>query len=470
MKRNIIYYTLAFLFCIIFTSCEKYLSIIPKGEKIPTTYADFEALLRDEYGVHHTPVRQATILLNDRFVSSANLNYYRLYDANYFWREEANRIELNNADEDTYYKAYASISTCNLIIENGNGLTEASEQQIKELIATAKVLRSFEYFILANYYAATYQVADAKSLKSIPLILSANVGAPHNQVSIQELYEFMISEINAALPDLQPKGLTILHPAQGAANALLARIYLQMGSYDLALTHANKALAINDQLFDWRGYYEQNKATIQNPTDYTLKRTPMTYSYVENYYFQHGLDASNYETGEYALRIDRASYFEAGDTKFLSRWKKRTVGPDTYFTSSMTGYHNIQGLTTVEVYLIKAECLARTGQVASAIEILNKVRQTRILASEYLPLSTLDATQAIKWIHRTKGNELIFSIVPFADKRRLNKEEPYKVTMSKTENDKSFALTPESHMWIMPIPLGAILNPGNGTITQNVDK
>src|SRR5690606_13128462 len=252
--------------------------------------------------------------------------------------------------------------------------------------------------------------------------------------------------------------------------ALLARIYLQMGNYPLALQHADKALIVNDKLFDWLAYYELNKIRIEEPTDYTLKETPMDHSYVENYYFRHGNDASTYRTAEYNLRLDRVEHFEDGDAKFLSRWKLRTVGSDTYYASMMTGYHNLQGLTTVEVYLIKAEALARAGQVSEAIDVLNAVRKTRILTNKYKDLQTDDPVQAIKWIQRTKKNELIFSVVPFADIRRLNKEVAYKSTMTKTEEGTTYSLTPDSHLWIMPIPFGAIKNPGNGTIEQNVEK
>ncbi len=470
MKHQLLKYIILGFIATSAVSCNDYLNILPKGQKMPVTYADFEPLLRDEYTVHHTRTTQSTILLNDRFVSSANLNSYRLWDANYFWRENSDRIELNNTSEDTYYQSYASISTCNLIIANGDKMTESSEQQRKELVATAKVIRALNYYILANYYAATYDAATSASLKSVPLILSADVGAPHTQVSIEELYQFMINELENSLPDLPAKGLTVLHPGQGAAHALLARIYLQMGNYPLALQQAEEALSINDKLFNWLNYYEQNKSRIEPPLDYTLKETPVDHGYVENYYFRHGNEASSYRTTEYALRVDRASGFEDGDAKFLSRWKLRTVGPDTYYTSTMTGYHNLQGLTTVEVYLIKAEALARSGKVDEALTALNDVRKTRILADKYADLQTSDAVQAIKWIQRTKQNELIFSIIPFADVRRLNKEDTYKRTFNKNEVGVNYQLTPTSHLWIMPIPQGAIDNPGNGHIEQNVSK
>ena len=97
----------------VFSSCDDYLNIVPKGEKIPTTLADFESLLRDEYTIGQTPVSNALYLLNDY----SNLNSPTLTRANYMWDESADRIMLNNSDEGTYYRMYSAISSCNLIIE-----------------------------------------------------------------------------------------------------------------------------------------------------------------------------------------------------------------------------------------------------------------------------------------------------------------------------------------------------------------
>ena len=73
-------------------------------------------------------------------------------------------------------------------------------------------------------------------------------------------------------------------------------------------------------------------------------------------------------------------------------------------------------------------------------------------------------------IRRTKDNELIFSIVPFADARRFNQEGTYARTMTKTYEGETYTLRPDSHLWTMPFPAGAINNPGNGSIQQNVSK
>lgn len=56
------------LTCIICSACNDYLNIPPKGSKIPTTLADFEALLRDQYTNGRTPILNALYLLNDVYL------------------------------------------------------------------------------------------------------------------------------------------------------------------------------------------------------------------------------------------------------------------------------------------------------------------------------------------------------------------------------------------------------------------
>ncbi|MNE04171.1 SusD family protein [compost metagenome] len=470
MKKNLLTTIKAFLLVLTvgLSSCNDFLSIVPKGEKIPTTLADFDALLRDEYGNQRTDINQATLLLNDKFESASNLNYYQLNNANYNWNEDADRIAFNHSDEGTYYNGYTAISTSNLIIEHAGEATEASEADKAQLIAQAKILRAISYFVLANYYADTYEESTAASKLSVPLITSADIDAPYTQVSIKEIYDFMLKDIEEAIPNLRPAGATILHANLGTAYALSARIHLQMGQYDKALSAANEALKQNDKLYDWTQFYMQYKTQIEQVNVYTNAPSPMGYDYVESYNFRHGV--SVYRNNESNIRVDRATRFEAGDAKFASRWKIRTVGADTYYKSITNGFFNYGGLTTTEVYLIKAECLARQGDVAGAMNILNTVRKKRILPDVYADLTAATKQDAIRLINRTKGNELILSITPFADRRRLNKEEDYAQTLSKTENGKNLTLSPSSHMWTMPFHQGAIKNPGNGSIKQNVSK
>lgn len=455
----------------LFSSCNDYLNIVPKGEKVPTTLADFESLLRNEYTIGQTPVSNALYLLNDYYVTVSNLNSPTLTRANYMWDESADRIMLNNSDEGTYYQLYSAISSCNLIIEYVPTATEATDAERAEVIAYAKVIRSLCYYVLVNYYADTYEAATAGEKLSVPLITSSVIDAPSEQVTIQEMYDFIIDGVEEAIDGgLPEESMTVIHPNLGAAYALLARVYLQMQDYTEALRYADLALGQNSALYDWNAYYDDHIAAIENPDDYTGLPTPTDYSYVENYYFRCGNGSPNYTTNELDIPVWRAERFEKGDAKFMSRWKYRSENQDTYYDGVGNGYFNWGGLTTCEVYLIKAECLARGGDIPGAMDVLNTVRQTRIRPDVYAPLTAADLEEAISLIRRTKDNELIFSIVPFADARRFNAEGTYARTLTKEYDGRTYTLSPGSHLWTMPFPAGAINNPGNGTITQNVDR
>lgn len=459
---------------VLFSSCTDYLNIVPKGEKIPTTLADFEALLRDEYTIGQTPVANALYLLNDRYLTVSNLNTPTLATANYMWDEQADRIILNNSSENTYYYLYMAIANCNLIIEHAPTATECTDQERAEVIAYAKVIRSVCYFTLVNFYADTYDKETASQTRGIPLITSANINAPHEQVSVQELYDFIINDIKEAISaGLPEKSMTVIHPNLGAAYAMLARIYLQMSDFEHALQYADKALEQNDRLFDWNAYYNQYKERIEDPDNYDNLPTPTDYTYIENYYFRCGDNSPNYSSSELDIPVERANRFEQGDARFLSRWKYRSVNQDTYYDGIGSGYFNWGGLTTCEVYLIKAECLARqavNNDFSEAMQTLDAVRITRIRPEFYQPSAASTLQEAIRLIRRTKDNELIFSIVPFADARRFNREGEFVQPLSKTYQGKTYTLSPQSSMWTMPFPAGAINNPGNGTIEQNVSK
>ncbi|QEH43296.1 RagB/SusD family nutrient uptake outer membrane protein [Chitinophaga sp. XS-30] len=470
MKRIIRFniYIALILGIVLTSGCSKYLDIVPKGRKMPTTLADFEALMRDEYGNHRYPHLQAIYLLNDRFERAEALNYYPLNKANYMWSEGENRVTYNNSDESAYYTAYAAISSYNLLVQYAPEATEATDAERKVLIAQAKLGRAMHYFLLVNYYADTYDASSAGTKLSVPLIESADIGAPYQQVTIQEMYDYIIRNASEALPDLPVKGATILHGSKGAAHAFLARVYLQMGDYDKALTSANEALAQNDKLFDWVAFYNSYQTQIDQPGVYPSLPSPRTYDFEENYIFGH--EDATYSKREYNIRTDRAARFEAGDASFMSRWKLRTIGTDTYYYSIMTGRFNDGGITTSEVYLIKAECLAREDDWSGAMQALNAVRIKRILPAQYTALTAASTAEAIEYIRRTKESITLFSIVAFADMRRFNKEPQYARTLAKTENGTALTLAPGSHMWTMPFPQGAINNPGNGTIHQNVNQ
>ena len=460
---------------VLFSSCDDYLGILPKGEKIPTTLEDYEAFIRYDYN-HICDFSQAMYLMNDFYIASNTLNAISLESINYNWMENEDRIAENDEDETAYYYSYSSIWYWNLMSRDVQEATECTEGERQELIAQAKVLRAIDYFNLLNYYADPYEESTATEKLSVPLITSPDMGAASEQVTIERMYEFILTDLTEALPYLPEEGATVLHPTLGAGYAMLARVYLTMENYEDALSYAELALEQNNALYDWRQYYEDNRTQLDDPDNYSTSYPAIGLDNVENYIFRYGTNnQKNFgQSGTTnSLTTWRAAQFEEGDARFASKWKWRYMSPDTIYYGIRNDRFNGGGLTTPEMYYIEAECIARQGgqdNIDEAMGILNTVRQTRFFEDVYQPLSATSVEEAVRLIIRDKANEYAQTPIPFWDARRLNLHAEYATTRTKEYNGQTLTLSPDSHLWTMPFPQGAVSNPGNGTLQQNVER
>ena len=115
---------------------------------------------------------------------------------------------------------------------------------------------------------------------------------------------------------------------------------------------------------------------------------------------------------------------------------------------------NIGGLRTPEVYLIRAECYARQGELQKAMNDLNALRVKRIVARVYQPLTAATKWEAINYIRHERDVELFGSDMMFYDMRRFNTETEYQRTMVKKDEDGIIrTLRPESELWVLPFPM-----------------
>lgn len=453
----------------IFTSCNNFIDEMPKGVRVPTTLADYEALLRDEYSVNYLPCVQALYLINDRQLGDNTCrNVDNLNTANYMWKEDKDRAALNSSTEDVFDNGYGILGVVNTVLEYVPGSTEATQAEKDEVMAYAYAIRAFTLFQIVNFYADAYDPSTAASTPGVPLIYSGNLGSPWHQGTVKEVYDQILADFNKALElGVPEKSMTVIHPDRASVEAGLARVYLSMRDYDAALSHAQAALDHNSELFDWVEYYEEYKNRIEDPEDYNLISSPMAHLNVENYWFCSGQGNPNYPTRNIDIPVDRANRFEDGDCKLACSWKRYESSTDVYFRGMLNGYYNLAGITTPEVYLIKAECQARKGDIEGALATLDEVRKTRIHPDYYSPSVASDVAEAIDRIRLTKDNELLGSMIPFIDLKRYNAEGTYPRTLIKTFDGQTYTLSPSSHLWTMVYPANSINRPGNGVLTQN---
>src|SRR5690606_30279770 len=99
---------------------------------------------------------------------------------------------------------------------------------------------------------------------------------------------------------------------------------------------------------------------------------------------------------------------------------------------------------------------ARQGEVDLAMKDLNALLRTRWRkvngVSTYVDQSAADASAALKLILTERRKELLLRGLCWTDLRRLNLEEPFKKTLSRTIDGKTYKLEPGSFRYTFPIP------------------
>ena len=345
--------------------------------------------------------------------------------------------------------------------------TDATEQQRQMLVAQGKVLRAMTYHYIVNYHADQYWT-DTRDKLSVPLLTSASVEAPSPQGTLQQVYDLMLSDLTSAIPYLPEYGETILHPTKAAGYGMLARVLLSMGRYDEALTAAENALALNDALYDWVKFYNDNKTRIENTAEWNSATTVNPeMDNPENYIYH---QASSEATGRARaavhspIPVERAKRFEPGDIRLLAHWRYYITGAGVeYYRGIYGNVPNFGGIRSAEMYYIKAECQARAGQWQDALETVNKVRRTRFLPdiTPTLPLLTRPGPSTKS--STTRPTRFVQTQVIFCDYRRLNKEGLYPRTLTKTIDGVTY---PPSQL--TPVD-NALSHPGAWTTRQQPD-
>lgn len=288
--------------------------------------------------------------------------------------------------------AYECIARCNLVLQELPGAQKVSESLKPVLLGEAYFLRALSYFYLVNLF------------DSIPLVIGTDIGANTQipQVSPAKIYDQVISDLEKALP-LLPKrhpdtGFDSLRHTRvelGAAQALLARVWLYHGNYAQAAYYA-------DQVIGQGGYTLE---TLNKAFQYTSRETILQFKPVAanantaegfSFLFEVG-GVPNFELSSSVLQS-----FTAGDQR-KSQWTrpvrvgtqdKWQVRKYTIAAAQPRLEYNIV-LRLAEQYLIRAEARVRLGDIPGAIADLGVVRQRAGLAPPPANSSALTLLPAI---------------------------------------------------------------------------
>lgn len=475
----IIFWTAGFMF----TACDKYIDITPKGVvTVDSAYTYYELILmpnRTYWPTCYALLTDDAYYKESKIIGNENTT---LDGINYTFNESADRTEL--AQNNLYENAYKYILRYNIVIDNI--MNVPGEERIKQLgRAEARLLRAWEHFVVLNTYAKAYNPSTAATDGGIVIMDKYDLEATPKKSSVEEVYSFIMKEIDEALPYLQETPDLLGHPSKAYGYGLKALVCLFHRDWQAAKDAAEQSLALNNALVDYTTIarvtsnteYRYTAGMDGNPE--VLDPTTSSVGFVGTLMYNYGqiskeltdlFDQVNDQRYALFFQNNNASgayayYFDLG------------AGASCWLSGATLNrfYYSTVGLRTAEVYLIKAECQARLGDVSGAMATLSQIRKNRIKGYDASSASASGVKDAMDQIIVERRKELLFGFHRFWDLKRLNIEPEYAKTITRefpvittTVPKKTYVLRPDSHLYVIPFPMSARAR--NANLTLNTEE
>jgi hypothetical protein len=118
---------------------------------------------------------------------------------------------------------------------------------------------------------------------------------------------------------------------------------------------------------------------------------------------------------------------------------------------STSGSRLFSGIATDELYLTRAECYARSGNIAAAMSDLNALMSKRMKTGFFVPFTAANTSEALKLILQERRKETPFRGLRWIDLRRLNSEGA-NITLTRMIKGQLYTLPPNDPKYVFPIP------------------
>ncbi|OOG15735.1 hypothetical protein BWD42_23940 [Sphingobacterium sp. CZ-UAM] len=352
------------------------------------------------------------------------------------------------------YKAVYNANQALEIIGDANTEGHADTEKKKNLRGIAYFFRAFAFQQLAEVFSPAYLAATAPTEMGIPLRLSPDIDGSSVRASVQETYDQIIRDYQAASLFLPVQEGIKGRPARPAAYAGLARTYLVMGRYEEAYAYADSCLQLRPELMDF------------NELDAT-KDLPIPKFNSEVLFAAVSATATAMSLDNGLVDSDLHKSYSSQDLRKQVFFRANAFPADTYGYKG--SYDNAManlfvGLTTSEVYLIKAEAGVRTGKIDAALTALNALGEKRFVRGQFVPVAERDPALLLPLILKERQRELIFRGRRWSDLKRLNLEPRFEKILQREVHGTVYSLEPNSPKYAFRLP-EIVVN--NGKIPQN---
>lgn len=329
MKNKYLFIALCAIVLSSFSSCKKYLDVLPDNRAELNTTEKIAKMLVSAYP--QSSYVLATELSSDNVDDYGDANPYtdRFSEQLFNWKEVT---ETNNDGIDGFWGAcYSAIASANAAlgaIEAQGNPASLSAQRGEALVA-----RAYSHFLLVNVFAQHYSPTKSATDLGVKYMTTSEttLNPKYTRNTVAEVYDFMIKDIEEGIPLINDASYSNANVAKyhfnrSAANAFAARLYLFRGKdaedWKKAVSYATAAFnnAPTAYLRDW-AYIAAFSANFANTTREYNSSTLKSNFLVSTPASSIGLNFGNYYTGS---RYSHGAYIAKNETITTQRTPQGT--------------------------------------------------------------------------------------------------------------------------------------------------
>lgn len=437
--------------CMAAPSCSDYLTVKPdKKLATPTTPKELQAILDMVGNINDSNVGLGEVACDNFFLSYENwLAIPTNEDREIYTWEKA---PVNSV---YWLLMYQKVYYANTVIDFLEEVEFDQENERSELYGQAMFVRGMAFHKLAEVFTVPYDPHTASSKLGIVLRTSSDINIKARRSNLEQTYRQIIHDLEAAAQHLGtgiPEYPT--RPSRAAAYGALARCYLSMRAYQKAGAYADSCLSLKGNLLDYSDYSDGQPYPFERYNDEVI---------------YHSWLAAPRHLREAVARVDTMLY-DSYATEDLRKTRFFSLMDDGYhaFTGdyARSNSSKFDGITTAEMWLVRAECLARSGEYDGAKAALFELLSHRFPATEDLNNGLpLTAEELVNRLIEERRKELIGRGLRWSDIRRLSFEEGRSIDLVRNHGGEFYYLDAQQQKeFAFHLPVSAI---ALGNIPQN---
>lgn len=448
MKKRNVFGFLAMM--VLLNGCKDYLDLKSDASYVvPSSLKDIQGLMDDAQRMNMSaayPVA-AESLADDYYLSDNTFNTRSENEKlMYVWALK----EYYTGNE--WAQCYSVVHNANLALELLAKVvrTEENATDWDRVRGTALFYRAFQFLALVTLHGHAFDEATADQYLGIPLRMTSDFNVKSTRATVRACYDLILKDLKEAVELLPDRPVHVLRPSKAAAYGLLARTTLFMGRYEEARLYAGHALQLHDVLMD----FNSDPDIVGLGAQYTFREfNKETIFYVRS-------------TGAWIYTrtvgiIDSVLYSSYREGDLRKRAFFNTTGGLSYFKGNFTG-NNVSfcGITTSELYLMRAEASAFLGDVDSALDDVNALMRSRWDRTlDYWPLEASSREEAVALVRTERRKELLMRSLRWIDIKRYNREGA-RIVLKRTVGGVEHSLLPHDPYYAFPLPADIIQQTG----------